>query len=79
MHGEYKQSRFRKQFVDLPGGLQAVEFRHGKIEDHNVRMLGYRHRNSFPSGCGFGADFPILFTLQYLAYMAANDWMIIGY
>ena len=78
IHGDDEYCRFRKLFVDLPSGFQAIEVRHAKIEHDNIRALDCGQGHSLLSSCGFSADFPTLL-FQYFAHVPSHEGMVIGY
>jgi hypothetical protein len=76
--GEEDDRNFGHDLFELAGGLQAVEDRHGNVEDDQVGPALNGEVDGFLAVAGFGAEFVILLGLKHFAERFADEGIVVG-
>ena len=78
MHAENEHARVREAPGDLPRRLDAVQERHGDVEDRHVRLVLLGKAHGFTAVARLGHDLPVGALFEHLAEALANDSVIVG-
>ena len=78
VRGEHEHFGGGQFLANLPGGLQAVEQRHGDIHQHYVRAKVFGHRNGLPAVLCFADHFEVGLQFEHLAQSLPHNRMIFG-
>jgi hypothetical protein len=76
--GEEDDRNFGHDLFELARGLQAVEDRHGNVEDDQVGLALQREVNGFLAVAGFGAEFVILLLFEHSAKHFADERIVVS-
>jgi hypothetical protein len=76
--GEEDDRNFGHDLFELAGGLQAVEDRHGNVEDDQVGLALNGEVDGFLAVAGLGAEFVILLGLKHFAEGFADEGIVVG-
>jgi hypothetical protein len=76
--GEEDDRNFGHDLFELAGGLQAVEDRHGNVEDDQVGLALNGQVDGVLAVAGFGAEFVILLGLEHSAKHFADEGIVVS-
>ena len=76
--GEEDDRNLGHDLFQLARGLQAVEDRHGNVEDDQVGLALNGEVDGFLAVAGFGAEFVILLVLKHFAEHFADEGIVVS-